>query len=438
MKAQLLEQLPQMADLIAKALAEAAQKNQPFGSIEYILREMALQMVANAHQILVDEKKNWGYEGSSTVCPRCQHNASFKGNRSRDIVTVCGRVRITRSYYHCVCGNGYCPADLQFGFEGRYSPGVQPLIGLAGILEAFNKAEDMLERLAGLKITDQTIRELVEEKGQQLIDQHQENQPVPLETTFDAPNWELLDENKKPTGQTVAYMGLDAFRVPILKDGKREGKMLYVGLIYTPNKRHKIYLSDFDHQQLAENMRLYATELNLGLLDQIVAITDGGNGLEEALTSSFGGKVTFVLDFWHASERVHEVAGLIFGDGDQGKVWADQAITQMRQCGGSGLLLWLDEQSESFGELPQEATKQWELLQGYIEKNVHRMDYPSYRARGWDIGSGPIEATCKAFKGRLGVTGAKWELDNCARVAALRGLYLSSHDMWDNFWQPSI
>ncbi len=34
-------------------------------------------------------------------------------------------------------------------------------------------------------------------------------------------------------------------------------------------------------------------------------------------------------------------------------------------------------------------------LIGYFENNRHWTNYPSYRQRGWDIGSGPTEAGCK-------------------------------------------
>jgi hypothetical protein len=34
---------------------------------------------------------------------------------------------------------------------------------------------------------------------------------------------------------------------------------------------------------------------------------------------------------------------------------------------------------------------------GYFENQVHRMDYPTYQAKGWAIGSGPVEAACKGL-----------------------------------------
>ena len=45
----------------------------------------------------------------------------------------------------------------------------------------------------------------------------------------------------------------------------------------------------------------------------------------------------------------------------------------------------------------------------YFGNQVHRMDYPGYRAKGWLIGSGPVEAACKQVVGqRLKGTGMRW------------------------------
>ena len=49
---------------------------------------------------------------------------------------------------------------------------------------------------------------------------------------------------------------------------------------------------------------------------------------------------------------------------------------------------------------------------GYFENHVHRMDYPTYRAKGWAIGSGPIESACKTVIGkRMKNGGMRWGED---------------------------
>ena len=58
------------------------------------------------------------------------------------------------------------------------------------------------------------------------------------------------------------------------------------------------------------------------------------------------------------------------------------------------------------------------------------MDYPTYRANGYQIGSGTIESGCKQIvTQRLKVAGAIWEQSNAVKTAKARAAFLS--DQWD-------
>jgi hypothetical protein len=84
-----------------------------------------------------------------------------------------------------------------------------------------------------------------------------------------------------------------------------------------------------------------------------------------------------------------------------------------------------------------EVREELRKLIGYFENNRHRTNYPSYRQKGWDIGSGPTEAGCKIIGERLKGSGMRWVEDGAATVAALRALYVSGGNLWDGFWsQP--
>lgn len=76
-------------------------------------------------------------------------------------------------------------------------------------------------------------------------------------------------------------------------------------------------------------------------------------------------------------------------------------------------------------ELPSRASaevrEELRKLIGYFENNRHRTDYPSYRQKGWDIGSGPTEAGCKIIGERLKGSGMRWVKDGAATVAAISG-----------------
>ena len=111
--------------------------------------------------------------------------------------------------------------------------------------------------------------------------------------------------------------------------------------------------------------------------------------------------------------------------------WADQAKELLYERGGTALLAWLRSLPvPADGEAADEQRK----LINFFADNEHRTDYPSYRAHGWDIGSGPTEAACKVVGARLKQSGMRWVEAGAAQVAPLRALYLSGADVWDTFW----
>jgi len=67
------------------------------------------------------------------------------------------------------------------------------------------------------------------------------------------------------------------------------------------------------------------------------------------------------------------------------------------------------------------------------------MDYPDYLAKGWQIGSGPVEAACKTVVGnRLKGGGMRWGEPGANAVCHLRAVYLSEPTCWRRFWSGSL
>ncbi len=66
----------------------------------------------------------------------------------------------------------------------------------------------------------------------------------------------------------------------------------------------------------------------------------------------------------------------------------------------------------------------------YFTHNRQRTDYPSYRAKGYQIGSGTIESGCKQIvTQRLKVPGAVWDPHNAIKTAKARAALLRGQ--WD-------
>ena len=353
-----------------------------------------------------------------------------------------GGFRLKRPYYHCAdCHTGFWPGDELLGVAGQtLSVAAAEVVSLAGTLSSFAQAaERTLRKLSGLRVSESTVERTTEETGQQVA----EWLPEEPRQARRSRHWRW---QRDAEGKRCAYVSLDHTGVRRQGPGasKVEGRMAAVGMIYNPASEHDRsppsapqvrYVAGF-YSLEAIGPRLFAQALEVGgaTADCWIALTDGGNGLESVLQRHFP-CLTCILDFWHASEYVAELARAVHGDDEEAFGQLNHRwCHQMKHEGGAALLAELQSwQPQKWTPTIREA---YETLTRYIGNNVHRMDYPTYLARGWQIGSGPVEAACKTvINQRLNASGMRWGDDGANAVSNLRALYLSEPSQWDRFWK---
>jgi hypothetical protein len=368
-------------------------------------------------------------------CTHCDYAAKFHSYQQRRVLTVHGPVKVQRAYYYCGrCKQSFLPYDAVLGLVDEISPGLLPLVCLAGTLLPFaDAAEDVLKRFAGVRVSTSTVLRCTEGQGERLRAQLKEGRMV--QPTQAEPKWTAPRE----PGQPVAYVGLDAFSVPMqgAAASKAEHRMLYTALLYTPDKEHTRYLVDFELNDLAEQVRAQAQAVGVSEVKDLIAVTDGGNGLEESLQRNLADNLTTILDWYHAAEHLCDFAKVWHGRDDEARwQWQEHTKGILYEQGGEALLTYLRTivlPPRTSAEVHEELRK----LIGFFANNRHRTDYPAYRKNGWDIGSGPTEAGCKIIGERLKGSGMRWVEEGAATVAALRALYVSGGKLWDGFWsQP--
>src|SRR5262249_16358814 len=158
-----------------------------------------------------------------------------------------------------------------------------------------------------------------------------------------------------------------------------EHRMLYTALLYTPQKEHTRYLVDFKLEALAEQVRAQARALGLTRVSELIAVTDGGNGLEEALGRNLAEDLTTILDWYHAAEHVCAFAKRWHArDAEACAQWQHQAKGVLYEQGGEALLTHLQALALP-ADTPVDVQEELRKLIGYFEKNRHRTDYPTYR-----------------------------------------------------------
>ena len=130
----------------------------------------------------------------------------------------------------------------------------------------------------------------------------------------------------------------------------------------------------------------------------------------------------------HASERIHELAQGLGVEGSKQRTadWKEKLLAD-----GVGEVIDEARRLQEQGGTDQEAVN--ENL-GFLSRHRHRMLYGTYRAKGWFIGSGVVEAGCRTVVGkRLKQSGMFWSEEGATGVLNFRTLLLSGR--FDGLWK---
>jgi len=356
---------------------------------------------------------------------------------------------VQRAYYYCHrCGVGLFPWDADVGLTPkRLTPGAERAASLAGLLtDSFEEAaQKVLPELAGLRLAETTVQRTTEAAGQRLGEHFDQGKVLGGPT-----HWEW---HKDAEGKTCAYASVDAtgVRQQASGGGPAEGRMPYVGMIYNPvpelpkdslhappkaaqtQARYVAGLYSLD--QLAAVMRRQAGQVGMNRAERWIGLTDGGNGLEPFVQKSFPRVEVVILDFWHVSDHLGDLARTLHPqDEEKAKEQKGQWCHVAKHEGGAALVKALAEWPLP-ERRPQLRAKHAAVL-GYLQKNVPRMDYPTYLAKGWLIGSGAVESACKTVVAqRLKLAGMRWREPGTDAVCHLRALYRSERSQWGHFWR---
>jgi hypothetical protein len=380
------------------------------------------------------------------TCPGCDHAAAYHAERPRDLVSLFGVVRCSRAYYYCRrCGRGTCPFDQQAGVTPRHlTPAVEQLATLAGGIESFEGGVNVLRQMAGVRLSESTVERATEDAGRRIAELMGQGFLFGLALVW---GW-----RKDARGRTVAYVTIDATGTRQQGPGgaSAEGRMAYVAGVYNPPPPDWLcpsgpappmqarYVSGlYSLAEVGPLLRRQAAHVGMGKAEVWVALTDGGNGLEEFVQMNFNrADLVVILDFFHAASYLEKLSKALHpGDEEKAKDQAARWCRLLKQEGGATTLEVLRQ-----GQWPARKSallsEAWREVEGYFSKNVHRMEYPEYLAEGWQIGSGVVESACKTVVSqRLKGAGMRWGQDGAHALCHVRALYRSGQQQWNAFWK---
>jgi hypothetical protein len=387
-----------------------------------------------------------GYRGPRADCG-AGHQAEFVSYRAKTIDTVLGPVDVRRAYYHCgQCGHGIVPRDAELGVgRASMSPGLRAMTARAAAAVPFAKAGRLLAELAGLSLTTKRIERSAEAGGaaaSAAITVQAEaicsRQVVPLPPPAPLPD--------------MLYIAVDGTGVPMTaaetegrpgkgEDGRAHTREVKLACLFTQttlddegrpmrDPGSSTYLATFEPAaRFAQLTGAEARRRGAEHIRQLVVLGDGAVWIWNLAEQLFPA-ATQIVDLYHAREHVHDLAALatrlLRSDGPG---WLAGRLAEL-DAGDIPALLAAGRALKFTGSLARERDKQL----GYFEDGACRMHYAHFRDLGMFVGSGTVEAGCKAVLGqRLKLSGMRWSVPGATGIATLRCQEASNR--WQEIWQ---
>jgi hypothetical protein len=362
-----------------------------------------------------------------------------KGRESLQAQGIFGSFSITRDYYyHAGKQQGHYPADEALGVEVSYTPALAKLICLEGADEqTYLKAERHLLQTGGIGVSARQIQRVVQRVGGA------------------AQAWQERSAQPGRCDAPIMYISADGTGVPMVAeelagrrgkqpDGKAKTRQVYLGCVFTQHrtdeKGHPVrdwesttYVSSFkSSDEFGPILRQEALRRGMGSVGEVVLLIDGAHGLEHLGKQNFKNAVQ-IVDFYHAVEHAGQVLDALIGK--------EHPDFKARQRGWAKRLLkdkvsqLIKETREECATKPQSAEVEEHL--GYFARNIQRMQYGTFRKKGYFIGSGVVEAGCKTVIGaRCKQSGMFWSEPGAENILALRCIHSSRR--LEDFWKHRL
>jgi hypothetical protein len=346
---------------------------------------------------------------------------------------------LSRDYYHHPGKDrSHCPADAALGLEVSYTPALAKLICLEGADEpTYLKAERHLEQTGGIQVSARQIQRVVQRVGD------------------GAQKWQERPAQPGRCDAPIMYVSADGTGVPMVSeelagrrgkqaDGTAKTRQVYLGCVFTQHRTDEqghplrdwestTYVSSFkSSDEFGPCLRQEAIRRGMASAGEVVVLIDGAQGLEHLGKHNFKDCVQ-IVDFYHAVEHAGDVLAALMGkDHPDYKArhsrWAKRLLKDKVQ------VLIAETRAECAGK-PQ--ADQVEAQLGYFVRNVKRMQYGTFRAKGYFIGSGVVEAGCKTvIGGRCKQSGMFWSESGAENILALRCLHASRR--LEEFWKHRL
>jgi hypothetical protein len=386
-----------------------------------------------------------GHRGQRVDCGK-GHQATFVSYRGKTLDTVLGRIEYRRAYYYCAdCASGVVPRDEELEVaHASLTRGLAAMVDRVGAAVAFGEGRDLLAELAGIELSTKRVERCAEADGKAVaaaIDTH----------AAGVANGEVMPLGPL-TPVAKLYIAVDGTGIPAVPaetagrkgkgpDGRAHTREVKLGVVFTQTTvdDEGFPIRDPDSSSYVSTLEpvehfgtlIYAEARRRGSAKakEVVILGDGATWIWNLAKAHFP-EATHIVDLYHAREHLSDLAKLLAPVlGDEQAAWLAKRKDELDDGDVPAILA-----AARALDVPANKTKDLDTALGYFENNASRMAYKTFRAAGHFVGSGSVEAGCRAVVAqRLKLSGMRWSLRGATGIATLRCQDASGR--WEENWK---
>lgn len=395
------------------------------------------ELLRGGHELFRQMLEKAAQQKANTVpplCPVCQNKLSrLSSGHFTTIQTRFGSIRVQRARGYCRrCRKWRFPADAVLGLpeEGTQSPAVQEMAALTVSKMPAPEAEQIIERLAGIKISAATLGRQAQQQGQRA-----QGKRTQLDQQMSQPEGRIQQDRdlqlKLPLEPFTLVIELDAWNIRERDDwGQSQEKRargeepsrwhwVYGGTCFRLSQRVKTAggrstllsrgyaMTRSGVDALKEQLWAEAMRHGLGRAHEVLIVADGAVWIWNLAGDRFPGARQRV-DFYHVSQHLWAVAHTLHPDDEAAaRAWVEPMLAKLKADCSCEVITELEQLRERLeGAKGEQVQKEVNYLQSHRE----RMDYGTAHRKGEPMGSGAMESTCRQYQCRFKRPGQFWSL----------------------------
>lgn len=399
-----------------------------------------MRVAAESHQGLHIGRKRWSYHSQ----------------KDRDYFSFFGKLTFGRAYFRSKRYGGKCPLDEALSVpEHCYSDLLMESAELLAVEGSYAKGLQVLARLLELDLSEAAVEMGTAEHAPAVEAFYAQQAPPPA-----AEEGVLLVAQADGKGVPMVRPANEDVPKPARrgKGAKKSRKKEAIATsLYTidryartaqdvvdalfrrdtepkerPTPCFKRVFASLDGKAAAlERLAEWAEQRDGRQIRDRVALTDGSPALQAQTQSHLSG-FTLVLDILHVNNHLWKAGTALYGETNPERdTWVETQLSELLASHGKTVIRRLEKHRQDVA--PKGAAgRALRQVSHYLRQNLPYMDYATYLRRGWPIGTGVVEGTCRHLvKDRMELSGMRWTVPGAEAILALRAVNENSD--WEAF-----